>query len=153
MKNCLKLFFLPVALSSLVSTLTVDAADVPGKATAYDLTKMQREHLGRGLIATRCADGSVAVGWRFFSSDADDAAFDVYRNGVKVNAAPIVETSMVYDTAADPSADNVYVLKLNGKDDALASFTLKANSPVGYLPIPIDIPAPGTTPMRRHIHV
>jgi len=37
------------------------------------------EHLDRGLVAMRQADGAVYVGWRLLASDPADTAFHVYR--------------------------------------------------------------------------
>ena len=36
---------------------------------AYDFTKLQRERLGRGVIAIRHSPEIVCVSWRYLSSD------------------------------------------------------------------------------------
>mgnify|MGYP007003071165 CR=1 FL=1 len=51
----------------------------------YDFSKLKREHLGRGVIAIRENPSTVAVSWRYLSSDPMDESFDIYRNGEKVN--------------------------------------------------------------------
>ena len=35
----------------------------------YDFSKLKREHLGRGVIAIRENPSTVAVSWRYLSSD------------------------------------------------------------------------------------
>lgn len=35
----------------------------------YDFTKLKREHLGRGVIAVRENPSTVALSWRYLSSD------------------------------------------------------------------------------------
>lgn len=38
----------------------------------YDFSKLKREHLGRGVIAIRENPSTVAVSWRYLSSDPMD---------------------------------------------------------------------------------
>ena len=52
--------------------------------TNYDFSKLQREKLGRGVVAVRENAQKVAVSWRYLSSDPMETAFNVYRNGKKI---------------------------------------------------------------------
>lgn len=63
----------------------------------YDFSKLKREHLGRGVIAIRENSSTVAVSWRYLSSDPMDESFDVYRNGEKVNKYPIRNATFFQD--------------------------------------------------------
>ena len=63
----------------------------------YDFSKLKREHLGRGVIAIRENPSTVAVSWRYLSSDPMDESFDVYRNGEKVNKYPIKNATFFQD--------------------------------------------------------
>lgn len=63
----------------------------------YDFSKLKREHLGRGVIAIRENPSTVAVSWRYLSSDPMDESFDVYRNGEKVNKYPIRNATFFQD--------------------------------------------------------
>ena len=49
-------------------------------------SKMQREKLGRGVVAIRENPSKVAVSWRYLESDPENQSFDIYRNGKKVNS-------------------------------------------------------------------
>ena len=57
--------------------------------TRYNYSKLSTERLNRGVVAVRTADGKVAVSWRTLMSDAKGQPYDVYRNGVKLNAEPL----------------------------------------------------------------
>ena len=113
----------------------------------YDLKKMKREKLNRGLVAVRTADGRVALSWRTLSSDRQGEPFDIYRDGKKLNTQPLTTGgTFLTDEQAPEGADVVYEVrggKLNG------TYTLKANAPAGYLPIPLQKPEGGTTPDGR----
>ena len=61
--------------------------------TNYDYNKIQREVLGRGVVAIRSSDSKVAVSWRYLQSDPENVAFNIYRNGTKINAKPLSETT------------------------------------------------------------
>ena len=48
----------------------------------------QIEYLDRGLVAVKTT-GGVFVGWRVLGTDPASLAFNIYRDGTKVNASPI----------------------------------------------------------------
>lgn len=54
----------------------------------YDMQHINREQLDRGVVAIRSGD-QVMVSWRTLTSDAVGEAFDVYRNGRKLNTEPM----------------------------------------------------------------
>lgn len=111
----------------------------------YAMEKMNREKLDRGVVAIRSGQ-KVVVSWRTLTSDAIGEAFDVYRDGKKLNKKPL-KTGGTFFVDDSPSAQAaVYEVK-GGKADG--AFTLKADSPEGYIPIPIQKPEDGTTPDGR----
>ncbi|WP_455972982.1 rhamnogalacturonan lyase [Bacteroides congonensis] len=110
----------------------------------YDFTKLKREHLGRGVIAVRENPSTVALSWRYLSSDPMNESFDIYRNGEKINKHPVKDATFFQDTyaATEPALYTVKAIK--GKTES--SYQLPANAPAGYLNIPLNRPEDGTTP-------
>lgn len=68
----------------------------------------QAEKLGRGAIAMK-TDAGMYISWRSLESDARLMSFDVYRDGVKVNAEPITNGTNFTDPAG--TATSKYVIK------------------------------------------
>ena len=58
----------------------------------YDMSNLCRETLDRGVVAIR-QDQQVVVSWRTLTSDGVGEAFDVYRNGTKLNVAPLTSVA------------------------------------------------------------
>ena len=48
-----------------------------------------QEKLGRGVVAVKSSDG-VFLSWRSLATDTRKLGFDIYRDGVKITAAPVV---------------------------------------------------------------
>ena len=111
---------------------------------AYDFSRMQRETLGRGLVAIRENPSTVVVTWRYLSSDPEDEAFDVYRDGVKLNNA-LLQTATFFKDNYAGNAEAHYTVKAR-KGETEAAYTLPADAPTGYLNIPLNRPADGVTP-------
>ena len=110
----------------------------------------QMEKLGRGLIAVRQSADSVYIGWRMLGTDPTDLAFNLYRQtgsgtAVKLNHAPLTESTNYIDPNAPATAINAYYVKpvLKGVEQpASQPFKLLANAPVQqYLTIPLRTPA------------
>jgi rhamnogalacturonan endolyase len=114
--------------------------------THYDYNRLKREQLNRGVVAVRTADGRVAVSWRTLGSDRQAEAFNVYRNGQKLNTEALTTGGTFYIDEQPTSGDATYEVKGGAVD---GSYVLKADAPVGYLPIPIEKPADGVTPDGR----
>ena len=125
----------------------------PQPATAYKTKQIKREHLGRGVFAWRAAENEVRVSWRYKSSDPVETAFNVYRDGRKLNAAPIKDVTYYVDRSsinfAKPHVYEVRGVRGDGKETAYrasAAWKLPANAPVGYFDIELAPPKPGRTP-------
>ena len=114
--------------------------------TNYDYQQLKREKLNRGVVATRTADGKVAVSWRTLRSDQKGQPFDVYRNGVKLNREPLTTGGTFFVDDNPLTGDATYEVNTprsqqeGGRDGSAGAFTFKADAPVGYLPIPIEKP-------------
>ena len=105
--------------------------------TNYDYSKLQREQLNRGVVAIRTEDGKVAVSWRTLMSDPKGQPYDVYRNGVKLNKKPLTTGGTFFIDEQPLQSDAVYEVRGGGND---GKWVLKADFPVGYIPIPIQKP-------------
>lgn len=114
----------------------------------YDFTKLQREKLGRGVVAVRENPSRVAVSWRYLESDPESQAFDVYRNGKKVNAKPITDATFFTDNYTGNGEAKYEIRALKG-DKTVASYTLPADAPTGYINIPLQRPELGVDPFGK----
>jgi rhamnogalacturonan endolyase len=131
-------------VAATVSTSTAAAAPVP----------QQFEHLNRGVVSVAAGDGNF-LSWRSLIDDPAGTAFNIYRDGVKVNPAPVTVTN--YRDKGAP-ANSTYVIRpvVNGAETVGAasagdmSLRLAADNPVGItastMDVPIQIPPGGTTP-------
>ena len=118
----------------------------------YDLSSMSRERLNRGVVAVKMQDGRVAVSWRTLTSDQKGQPFDVYRDGVKLNPQPLT-TGGTFFVDEHPSAGNatyeVRTTTTSTGETGSGTFTLKADAPLGYLPIPVQKPEGGKVPVMQ----
>lgn len=110
----------------------------------YDFSKLKREHLGRGVIAIRENPFTVAVSWRYLSSDPMDESFDIYRNGEKVNKYPIRNATFFQDIYKGTESVLYTVKAIQSKTES--NYQLPSDAPAGYLNIPLNRPENGTTP-------
>lgn len=136
-----------MAALALSTTLTVTAQ------TNYNYSRMQRERLGRGVVAVRQSADTVAVSWRYLSSDPISTAFNVYRNGHRVARTTANMATMVNDCYRGTKSV-VYTVRpvVNGKEgeqELGSSYTLPAKAPIGYIDIPLNKPKDGVTPDGR----
>jgi autotransporter-associated beta strand protein len=107
------------------------------------LAQRQIEMLTRGTTAVRTGESSVLVSWRWLATDPDDVAFNVYRDGVLVNATPLnTKTNMVDNTAVN----GTYAVKAVVDGVELESDESSAVMTTTYFDVALQIPAGGTTP-------
>ena len=113
----------------------------------YDYEKLCTEKLDRGVVAVRQADGSAFVSWRLLKSDPKGAAFDVYRNGKKLNEAPLTkggtwfidkqpEEGAVYEVRC--KMDEGRRKKKDGRHQP-SSLSLQTSA-IGYIAVPLQKP-------------
>lgn len=110
----------------------------------YNFSRLQMEKLNRGVVAIRENRSSVVVSWRYLTSDPINEAFNIYRNGKKINKTPITKTTFFKDNYKSEEAATYTVKPLKGK--LSGSWNLPANAPEGYINIPLQRPADETTP-------
>lgn len=94
----------------------------------------------RGLVSIRSVHGDGNfVSWRLLGSDAPDVAFDVYRDGVKVNRAPVTTATSYLDAGA-PATASYSVRQVGGGVESAATRS------VGTLATSKDVPiqSPGS---------
>ena len=125
------------------------AAAITMAQPAYDYSKLQREDLGRGVVAFRESPSDVCLSWRYLSSDATQTSFNIYRDDKKIANVP-ADAGTFYRDAYNRTGKAVYEVRpvVDGKEltDKRGTYVLPANAPVGYLEIPMDKPADGVTP-------
>jgi rhamnogalacturonan endolyase len=95
----------------------------------------------RGLVSIRSVHGDGNfVSWRLLGSDAADVAFNVYRDGVKVNRAPVTTATSYLDAGA-PATASYSVRQVSGGVESAA-----ATRSVGTLATSRDVPiqSPGS---------
>lgn len=103
-----------------------------------------KEQLNRGVVAIHNGEGVVSVSWRYLESDPIDVAFDLYRQTaegevVKLNSAPITESTFYKDEAVAVDVNQRYIVVAAGESPEQGEdYVLtpeKAAKP--YLEIPI----------------
>lgn len=120
---------------------------------AYNFDKMQKEKLGRGVVAIRENPQDVVVSWRYLSSDPENTSFNIYRNGKKIANVPSSTGTFYRDNYTSPGEINytvVPVIKKKELKQGKGNYKLPANAPIGYINIPLDIPADGVTLAGEH---
>jgi rhamnogalacturonan endolyase len=118
----------------------------------------QAEFLDRGLVAVPTDDG-VFLSWRLLGDESYDAGFNLYRNGRKLNRKPLTATTNYLDGSGTPGS--IYTVRrlFNGREQPLAALIEAVTQgrrgwmdsaevwEGSYLPIPLQRPADGVTPV------
>lgn len=128
-------------LSLLAAVLSLCVQAQPN----YDYATLVTEKLDRGVVAIRQADGKVFVSWRVLRDDRKGEAFDVYRNGQKLNAQPLTQGGSHFVDEQPLSGQDVTYEVRGGSTNG--QFTLCSDAPVGYLPIALNKPEGGQVPV------
>ncbi len=101
------------------------------------------DNLGRGVLAVKATEG-VFISWRSLPTDDPNLAFDVYRDGVKINEAPLTKVTNFTDPAGTTSAK--YSIKaLLGVNEIEVS-DAPAVWEGDFMKIHLDRPEGGTSP-------
>ena len=117
------------------------AGDFSGQAHAANPRQM--EYLDRGVVAVKTGTG-VFVSWRLLGTEGSGVTFNVYRDGVKVNATPIMNSTNLQDDVGTTSSKYTVRAVVNGAEQAASSAVSVWGS--NYLTVPLSKPADGTTP-------
>lgn len=133
----------------------------------YDYRQLALEKLDRGVVALPMGDGRVMVSWRILRSDPVEQPFVVRRNGTIINEKPLTKGGSFFideqplrnDSDVCYSVEPLPVLPELQQHDrnqimqpvpVSGSFRLKADAPVGYIPVPLQKPDGGQTPDGRN---
>jgi rhamnogalacturonan endolyase len=130
----------------IMMTLALLAAIAAWCQPRYDMNRINRERLDRGVVAVRQDEGRVIVSWRTLADDKKGQAYDVYRNGEKLNSQPLTTGGTFFIDNTPLDTDATYEIRGGSKN---GSYTLKAGAPHGYIPIPLVKPADGISPDGR----
>ncbi|MET8259377.1 cellulose binding domain-containing protein [Micromonospora sp. NPDC005205] len=104
---------------------------------------VQMEKLDRGLVSVRSGSANL-VSWRLLGTETTGVEFNLYRGATKVNATPITGATNYLDSGA--AAGSAYTVRavVGGVEQAASAPALQFG--VGYLDVPLQVPAGGTTP-------
>ncbi|MDK8192982.1 rhamnogalacturonan lyase [Paenibacillus sp. UMB7766-LJ446] len=101
------------------------------------------EFLDRGVVAVKTGTG-VFVSWRLLGTEGSNVSFNVYRDGTKVNASPITNSTNLQDASGTSSSKYTVRAVVGGTEQAAsAAASVWGNN---YLSVPLSVPAGGTTP-------
>ncbi|MCG5454325.1 rhamnogalacturonan lyase [Micromonospora sp. PSH03] len=101
------------------------------------------EKLDRGLISVRSGNGNL-VSWRLLGTETSGVAFNLYRGSTKVNASPITGATNYLDSGA--AAGSAYTVRAVVGDTEQAASASASQFGAGYLDVPLQVPAGGSTP-------
>lgn len=101
-------------MKHLFTKFSLLALALMGQMEAWSATK-QMEYLNRGVVAVKTGNG-VFVSWRFLGNDAQSTAFNIYRNGTKLNSSPIATKTNYVDAGGNESSKYVVKAVVNNKE-------------------------------------
>jgi hypothetical protein len=122
----------------------IDYVEVTDGAPQPSNGKYEVEELTRGVTVVPSGSGRL-VSWRLLGTDAPNTAFNVYRDGAKLNGSPLTGATNYLDTGGSSSSQYSVRPVVNGTEGAASSAEAVLNSS-GYLNVPIQRPSGGTTP-------
>ncbi|XEC97554.1 rhamnogalacturonan lyase [Paenibacillus tarimensis] len=101
------------------------------------------EYLNRGLVAIDTGNG-VYVGWRWLGDEDDGIAFNLYRDGKKINSEPIAESTNFMDRQG--TGKSVYDVRpvINGIE--LPPSETRYVQDTNFLRVPLQKPSGGVAP-------
>jgi len=133
--NTKKTFLIFLVLVQMLSLI------IPGQSgNAAPLRLMEK--LDRGLVAVKVNNG-VFLSWRMFGTDPKTIAFNVYRNGTKINSTPIATSTNYLDTGG--TTGSTYTVRPVINNQELADSERASVWGQNYLSIPIQAPISGYT--------
>ncbi|MCG7379325.1 rhamnogalacturonan lyase [Paenibacillus sp. ACRSA] len=101
------------------------------------------EFLDRGVVAVKTGNG-VFVSWRLLGTEGSNVSFNVYRDGTKVNASPITNSTNLQDASGTNNSKYTVRAVVGGAEQAASKVASVWGN--NYLTVPLSVPAGGTTP-------
>jgi len=130
-------------VSLLSSALLVTSLGLGNTSVTHAAGARQMEFLDRGVVAVKTGTG-VFVSWRLLGTEGSNVSFNVYRDGTKVNASPITNSTNLQDASGTSSSKYTVRAVVSGTEQAAsAAASVWGNN---YLSVPLSVPAGGTTP-------
>ncbi|WP_413374850.1 rhamnogalacturonan lyase [Paenibacillus taichungensis] len=130
-------------VSLLSSALLVTSLGLGYTPVTHAAGARQMEFLDRGVVAVKTGTG-VFVSWRLLGTEGSNVSFNVYRDGTKVNASPITNSTNLQDASGTSSSKYTVRAVVSGTEQAAsAAASVWGNN---YLSVPLSVPAGGTTP-------
>ncbi|MEK3706034.1 rhamnogalacturonan lyase [Paenibacillus sp. FSL R7-0198] len=130
-------------VSLLSSALLVTSLGLGNTPVTHAAGARQMEYLDRGVVAVKTGTG-VFVSWRLLGTEGSNVSFNVYRDGTKVNATPITNSTNLQDASGTSSSKYTVRAVVSGTEQAAsAAASVWGNN---YLSVPLSVPAGGTTP-------
>ncbi|PQP83696.1 rhamnogalacturonan lyase [Paenibacillus sp. PCH8] len=130
-------------VSLLSSALLITSLGLDNTSVTHAAGARQMEFLDRGVVAVKIGTG-VFVSWRLLGTEGSNVSFNVYRDGTKVNASPITNSTNLQDASGTSSSKYTVRAVVSGTEQAVsAAASVWGNN---YLSVPLHVPAGGTTP-------
>ena len=95
--------------------------------------KRPMEKLSRGLVAIHLPEKGVYLGWRLLGTDPKTIAFDVYRDGQKVNPAPILDSTNYMDAHGKGNSRYRVQAVVNGKPAGNSKVVIPREQPYRHV--------------------
>uniref|UniRef100_UPI00403F9A0A rhamnogalacturonan lyase n=1 Tax=Paenibacillus sp. FSL R5-0490 TaxID=1920424 RepID=UPI00403F9A0A len=130
-------------VSLLSSALLVTSLGLGNTAVTHAAGARQMEYLDRGVVAVKTGTG-VFVSWRLLGTEGSNVSFNVYRDGTKVNATPITNSTNLQDASGTSSSKYTVRAVVSGTEQAASAAASVWDN--NYLSVPLSVPAGGTTP-------
>lgn len=128
---------------SAVNTGGFSERSKPLKTPIANTMVRQMEELGRDLVAVKVDEG-VFISWRLLGTDSEDMAFNLYRDGKKVNHKPITSSTNYVDSKGTVKSTYEVREVVNGKEQSTVDKAEVLSNQ--YFDIPLQKPEGGTTP-------
>ncbi|NUU76057.1 rhamnogalacturonan lyase [Paenibacillus xylanilyticus] len=130
-------------ISLLSSAMLITSFGLGNAPVTQAAGTRQMEFLDRGVVAVKTGTG-VFVSWRLLGTEGSNVSFNVYRDGTKVNASPVTNSTNLQDASGTSSSKYTVRAVVNGTEQAAsAAASVWGNN---YLSVPLSVPAGGTTP-------
>ncbi|MGF9700289.1 rhamnogalacturonan lyase [Paenibacillus sp. MABNR03] len=130
-------------ISLLSSAMLITSFGLGNAPVTQAAGTRQMEFLDRGVVAVKTGTG-VFVSWRLLGTEGSNVSFNVYRDGTKVNASPVTNSTNLQDASGTSSSKYTVRAVVNGTEQAAsAAASVWGNN---YLSVPLSVPVGGTTP-------
>jgi hypothetical protein len=113
--------------------------------------KYEVEALTRGVTVVPSGSGRL-VSWRLLGTDPSNVAFNVYRDGTRLNSSPITGASNYLDTGGSSSSQYTVRSVVDGAEGSASGTEVTFNSS-GYFDVAIQPPAGGSNPSGSYTYV